>query len=398
MPKTRRNVIRPLAKPVTMLTIVAVALVAGACGVLGGGGDTPAVGLVPTRVVNPQPTPAATATPEVPPEPTATPEAEPFFTFTEAENLVYDHIRSCADQVSRSDQPVETVFQSIFDSTELEWQVTASSRDRLLSFGVWRVNDNNGVVTPGNATAAGIDSPSVICANPVSLISGSPTPPLIVLPTPVAPAAPSVLVDNSDLAAHVIWSRVYSCYDHFPVRSSFTAISDENGNWVVEGRSAPLVEETRSAVFFYGLWRINAVTGQDFALDFQANRAASACGQRDAGTRVISAEAIPLEVASVLVWAAVYDCFNPRPEFSSFTVRRQNPGTAIVEGRTLPAAERETTSVNGEVTTVVTESVGVTVTEFYGLWFVDESTSQITPWDSLAVATAARSCFKVPTD
>jgi hypothetical protein len=71
LPGFRRDVIRPLAKPPTILAIVVVAIVAGACGIVGGSGDTQIAGLVPTQSPSLIPTPSPTPTLE--PEPTATP-------------------------------------------------------------------------------------------------------------------------------------------------------------------------------------------------------------------------------------------------------------------------------------------------------------------------------------
>jgi hypothetical protein len=97
-----------------------------------------------------------------------------------------------------------------------------------------------------------------------------------------------------------------------------------------------------------------------------------------------------------VVWPAVYDCFSPRPEFSSFTVRRESSERAIVEGR----GQTTVTLVSERVVAgeILLDTTEFTELVFYGLWFVDADTSEITPWDSLAKSTAAKACFQVPTN
>jgi hypothetical protein len=80
-------------------------------------------------------------------------------------------------------------LNSAFDYSALEWQVISSSKDKTLNFGTWLVDDNTGVVTPGNSIANSIDSPSIRCGVPMAHISGAPTPPHILdpLPDPITP-------------------------------------------------------------------------------------------------------------------------------------------------------------------------------------------------------------------
>lgn len=148
---------------------------------------------------------------------------------------------------------MDTVLNSVFDYSALEWQVTISSKDKTLNFGTWLVDDNTGGVTQGNAIASSIDSPSIICGVPVAHISGAPTPPHIILQGPPALVEPDALVQTAEQSELVVWVSVYNCYDHFPDLTSFIGRQDESGNWVVEGRS-PITQ--------YGLWRVNATTGQ----------------------------------------------------------------------------------------------------------------------------------------
>ena len=359
-----------------------VALFLGACGLIGGGSDTPIAGVVPTRAPSVQQTPVVAATPELPPTPTPVP--EPVFSSAEAENLVFGRIRSCADQVSVARGPsVEAVMDSVFDPGANQWQVTVSSRDKTLSFGTWRVDDTSGEVTPGNAIATSISLPSIICGEPVTQLSGAPTAPVILLPTPTPPVEPEALVQTPTQAALLVWVSVYNCYDHFPVLESFTANQDLSSNWVVEGKS----ETTQ-----YGLWRVNANTGEAVALDLLARYAATNCTQRNAGTTV---QTIPPTSAALRVWSAVYDCFkNPSPEFSSFTVRLESSELALVEGRAETTIEVTVTRiVDGATEEFIDER---TVIFYYGLWLVDANGFAITPWDAVARATAAKSCFQEP--
>ncbi len=356
--------------------------------------------LVPTQSPSLIPTPSPTPTPE--PEPSATPVRvevrDPVLTSTEAENLVFQHVRSCSDQIVGDDrsEPILIVFLTdYFPETEV-WEVFVASDDKILSFGVWGVIDSDSTVSAIDPIAADINQPDTQCVAPVTQFDRQYTPPKTVPSPPDAPANPDILIGTGALASLIVWSNVYSCYDHFPELLSFTSNQDENGNWIVEGRSAAIEEENsaRKAVFFYGLWRVNAVSGEIVARDAQANRAAFACAQQNSGSTELTADLIPLNVASLQVWTAVYDCFNPRPEFSSFTMRRESTARHIVEGRF-----DNTVVTVGEIivsgTPTPTETT-TTETVFYGLWFVDPDSFEITPWDSLAKSTAAKSCYQLP--
>ena len=341
-----------MTRPTAILAIVVVALVAGACGVLGGGSDLPTV-LQPTPMTSPRATPVPPATPEPTPNPTATPVAEPLFTSREAENIVFVHIRNCADQVSSARAlPVAAVMDSVFDSAVQEWQVTVTSKDKLINFGTWRVDDSNGVVTPGNSS----------------------TPPLVVVP--------SALVQSSEQANLLVWSRVYSCYDNFPELDSFTANREPDGDWVMVGLS----DTTQ-----YGLWRVLSADGDVRALDGQASRAANACGLRDAGVDVTG---ITQGAAALRVGSAVYDCFTPSPEFVSFVERLESSKLVIVEGRGETTTEVEVQRIVSGTTETFTEERIERV--FYGMWLVETKNLTISPWGSVARATVVKSCFQVP--
>ena len=371
-----------MTRPTAILAIVVVALVAGACGVLGGGSDLPTV-LQPTPVASPRATPVPPATPEPTPNPTATPVAEPLFTSREAENIVFVDIRNCADQVSSARAlPVAAVMDSVFDSAVQEWQVTVTSKDKLINFGTWRVDDSNGVVTPGNAIAGSINDPSIICGVPIALISGAPTTPIILSSTPPPVVVPSALVQSSEQANLLVWSRVYSCYDNFPELDSFTANREPDGDWVVVGLS----DTTQ-----YGLWRVLSADGDVRALDGQASRAANACGLRDAGVDVTG---VTQGAAALRVWSAVYDCFTPSPEFASFVERLESSKLVIVESRGETTTEVEVQRIVSGTTETFTEDRIDRV--FYGMWLVETKNLTISPWDSVARATALKSCFQVP--
>lgn len=179
-----------------------------------------------------------------------------------------------------------------------------------------------------------------------------------------------------------MWSRVFSCYDNFPALQSFTANQEPDGNWIVVGLS----DTTQ-----YGLWRVNAVTGEARALDLQASRAATNCSSRDAGADVAG---IPQSTAALRVWSSVYDCFTPSPEFSSFVVRLESSKLAIVEGRGETTVDVEVQRIVSGTTETFTEERVERV--FYGLWLVNRNGLVITPWDAVARSTAIKSCYQDP--
>ena len=115
-----------------LLAVPAVFLLWG-CGILGGGGPTPA----PVRTVVAR-TPVPTATPTPPPlvEATLTPTPTPALDGPEAEQLVFSRLRQCADQVAFTVVTgVSVTLTSDYSAKDGKWLVGASSSDPDLNFG-----------------------------------------------------------------------------------------------------------------------------------------------------------------------------------------------------------------------------------------------------------------------
>ena len=176
-------------------------------------------------------------------------------------------------------------------------------------------------------------------------------------------------MEAAEDAATAVWVSVYSCYGHFPLSSSFSATLETPVQWVVEGRSGTTI---------YGLWSVDAVSGEIEPIDEVARQAKEDC---------LLAPEVPVSFtpaqASLRAWLAVYECFEPPPKFEFFVGQQLTPQRWVVEGREVQ--EEEEFDIGPKKPDVL-----------YGLWLVDTDTGQILPWDSLAILTAGRSCFKQP--
>ncbi len=259
------------------------------------------------------------ATPVALPTPTARPPATSSPTPTRppvtnlgrsgAEALVWSRMHPCADQIvssegsgdnsgdSSGDGSGGTVAFTSTDSVESEtWLVEASTGDSGLSFGRWEVADATGLVTPvdqvASAIAATIASDAAICARPAALLARGLTPPLFptstptpaptptVVPTatpnptalpPTPTATPTAVAATGEQARLRVWVAVRSCFNTLPPVEVLTAYQDQPQRWIVEGRDTG----DEGATVTYGLWFVDASTGQITPSDLLAQRAAA---------------------------------------------------------------------------------------------------------------------------
>ena len=319
-------------------------------------------GNTPPLFTTPTPSPVPTPTPTRTPIRTPTPTPAISRSMSEVEGLVWSRIRGCADQLATSTQTQFTVdFTTTYSVTEGVWFVVAFSEVANLGFGKWQVVDSTGVVSSRDDVARSIDTPGILCLPPGAYLSSN-TPPLFATPTPTptptATPTPAPVVGTADQAATIVWASVYGCYGHFPEASSFTATPDGPTRWIVEGRSADTV---------YGVWSVDAMTGNITPSDQVAEQVTEKC--------IPTPVVLTAEQAALRVWLATYKCFVPSPLFSAFSGYQDNPQRWIVEGRF---------EVDPETTIM------------YGLWLVKTDTGNIEPWDALASQTAAKICFSHP--
>ena len=265
------------------------------------------------------------------------------------------------------------------------WVSEVANEDGTLSFGRWQVPDATGIAAALDEIASAIVSPGITCDIPVALLATGLTPPVLLPPTatPIPPSA----ITTAGQAQLRVWIAVFNCYDHFPALESFTAYEDSPFRWVVEGKSD---------ITQYGLWLVDIQTGEISPADQLAEKAAATC-------ELPAQAAFPAVVAALqaelLVWAAVYDCFDfdyPKPKTTTLKAYQDNPQRWLVEGRDDVVVEVEVESVldSGSTTETFIEEREQTV--FYGLWLVDTSTGAITPWDALARTTAFNPCYQSP--
>ena len=336
------------------------------------------------RAALPVPTPTATVPvePTATPLPTATPTPSPTVGRALAESLVWSEVSGCAEQVAAPPEEdegeeeaaaavaeaieVNVVFASAYDAPNLRWLVDIATNDDLLSFGQWTVTDEaSPLVTPRDATAGRIAAGDARCALPSALLDGAPTPPLFL--------AIEVLVPSAELAATRVWTSVYGCYQEFPAFESFAGRAGLEGTWIIEGKS----ETTR-----YGLWEVDAATGAITPKDDLARQVDEARQEEGSCSppEEVQPTVVTSEEASLRAWVAAYDCFEPHPEFDSFTTRQEDPRRWVVEGRLT-------------VETTVGEETIVT-TDFYGVWLVDTGTGAVSGLDNRAIALTDNVCFK----
>ena len=363
-----------------MVGMISLLLLAGC---VFGGGDSdptpePETADEPAATSTPEPSPSPEAT--EPPPPTAT--RVPTINETVAETLVFSKISACADQLVRiTEGNIGLEFSTAYNADDGTWTVEAFNRNPALALGIWQVRDASGDVAPEDSVATEINAAESVCLLPVATRAKGRTPPRFAVPTatpaptatPPATATPTppLKVTTADEAATSVWISVYSCFGHFPASESFTGTEDGPVRWIVEGRSEATV---------YGLWLVDAVTGTITPADEVARLAESDCLMTPEVPVSLTAEQ-----ASLRAWMAVYQCFDPPPEFSSFVALQLTPQRWIVEGRKTVA------EVDGQQ-----ESEPQIEEAFYGFWQVDTDTGEIQPWDERAEVLAGTACFKQP--
>ena len=372
------------------LLFVALAAVLGGCNLISGA-PTPTP-FVPVRVVvTPQPTATPVPTETPPPEdltPTPTPLPTSKLTSGTVRQLVFTALSQCANQISANqtsqdaEGSVELEITATFRAVEGVWQSQVTSSDQLLYFGTWHTSDETGGITPVDVVATDISAPDTVCSEPTARLSQGPIPVLAL------PPAPTPIISAREIAQLRVWVHIYNCYKTFPALDSFTAYEKEPGAgvWIVEG----VAEDAR-----YGLWevdsRIQGSSEQITPVDQLAKQVEAPCNLPPGAS---FSPVITNEQAALRVWAAVYDCFTPRPENTNFKVLVDNPQRWLVEGRGEETIEVQVEKTEGGVTEVFTEERTTTV--FYGLYIVDATTGLIIPWDTLAIGTGVQPCYRPP--
>ena len=358
---------------------VAFLLLLSACPSPGGGADTiaavtPSVKQTPTPIPEASPTVAPTETPE----PTATP--APTRKDTEVENRVLLAIMTCAGQLAAATgSTISPDFETTYDSIDGTWRIDAFSKTPALTFGTWNVDDDTGAVTPEDGTAQGISTPDLQCLPALARRARGRTPPIFgppsaptPTPLPKATPLPRRVIGSEEQAELAVWVTTYSCFGNYPFLSSFSAEPDGPVRWIVEGRSTDTV---------YGLWTVNAINGEITPNDQVARQAQQQCEE----TPEVPA-AMRASQAALRVWMATYQCFDPPPPNNFFVGHLITPQRWIVEGREAKEKDAEGFIIETKVKT----------DELFGFWLVDTDTGVISPWDRLAIDTAARPCFKQP--
>jgi hypothetical protein len=371
-----------LRSKISLLLLAMLGLfVFGAC--IGGGDDTAqAAALAPSAAqATPTPTPLpADAQASSTPTPTPVPEIAPLVSRADAEGAVLEAIAACTDGVAGGLGPTATglrlFFDSSFQSLTRSWLIETNTADFAVTFGHWRVNEGGLLqASPVDRIAERIATSGLDCAYPSVLLEADPAPPRFVEPPvdidpeaaePVVvneePVGPVAIITSPDLAAIRVWSGVYSCSQDFPTLESFIARQDASNIWLVEGRTD---------VTSYGLWAVDAYTGDVEPRDERAKLVFASC---DAGPIAVTGEQ-----ASVRVWVATYDCFGSPPPLIAFHAAQESPSRWVVEGRI------ELVDINTGA------SLGTTL---YGLWLVETDTGAITGLDTAARATRIQDCFQ----
>ena len=376
----------------------------GACLFQGGSDPIPPNPTIPPRPTQPSGS-GATATPVADPTLTTVSNLTP----EEAQRLVFQVIRPCADEISVQRGSEIELAITVEAAQDGLFHVAANSRDKELSFGSWRVEDATGEVVPFDSVAGSVASREATCAEPVAKLAQGLTPPLFVpltpipTPTPTPPPTPTPTptqiptptptpaptstpqpppaVSTAELAQRQVWVRVFNCYDHFPELGSFTAQQFGPLSWVVEGKSP---------ITHYGLWLVDGVSGGISPLDQLAEQAAASC---DLPATASFPAVVDSQQAALRVWAAVYDCFTPRPKATEFNVFVDSPQRWLVEGRGEVTIKVQVEKKVEDDTTETFEEER-TITIFYGLWVVDTTTGAITPWDFLARDLQRQICYR----
>jgi hypothetical protein len=362
-------------------------LAAAALGLAACGGDSaPAQASAPSapfQSAEPASTPAPSATPTadvtVPQlEVLPTPTFQPLITRSEAESAVLAAVSACAAGVSGGGLQSEALrlfFESEYFPAHRAWEIEVTTSDFTVGFGRWRVNEGDlFAALPADRLADQIASSDFVCAFPAVLLEADPAPPRFVdvPPDPVAvdeepieeaPAdeTPLDIITSGDLASIRVWAGVYNCSQDFPSLSSFIARRDVGGVWLVEGRTP---------VTAYGLWEVDAASGEVRARDDRARQVESSC---DASPVALSGEQ-----ASVRVWVATYDCFGSPPPLAAFEAAQESPHRWVGEGRTA----------------LIDSATGAMGATLFGLWLVESDTGALTGLDSTARNLRSQDCFQ----
>ena len=328
----------------------------------------------------PTPTPAVTLATPTPTQPELPPDVSPLVSHVDAERAVLEAIATCTDGVTQGGGQLvglRMFFDSEFSPASRAWLIEANTSDFAVTFGHWRVNEGDRLAArPDDRVAEQIASGLVECTFPTVLLDADPAPPRfltlqeVAIPEeiPEEPATeeeqptPPDIISSADLAAVRVWSGVYSCSQDFPSLASFTARPDVGGLWLVEGRTE---------VTSYGLWEVEAATGNVQARDERARQVEASCGA--------SPVTLTGEQAAVRVWVATYDCFGEPPPLFAFTSAQETPHRWVVEGRA----------------SVIDIETGATIgTVLYGLWLVETDTGSITGLDAMARNLRSLECFQ----
>ena len=346
-----------------------------------GGAEDPVFAQGIDPITTPTPTPPAgpgeqQATPEPTPTPTPTP-IPPLVSRSDAEGAVLDAIADCTDAVALTGAggapgAVRLFFESEFSPVTRSWLIKVDTADFAVTFGTWRVNEGGLLLARAvDRIADRIANSGLVCEYPSVLLEADPAPPRFVAPPPLAegelgeeePEGPAMLIATSAHAAMRVWTGVYDCSQDFPDVASFIGREYVNGSWVVEGKSE---------LTAYGLWEVDAYTGDVFPLDGLANAVVASC---DATPIVLTGSQ-----AAIRVWVASYDCYGAvPPRLEAFVAAQESPHRWVVEGR-------ETTI--DPLTGVI---LGQTL---LGLWLVETDSGAITGLDASARSMRAQACFQ----
>jgi hypothetical protein len=204
----------------------------------------------------------------------------------------------------------------------------------------------------------------LVCAYPTVLLEAAPAPPRFVAYADAAGNVvdSSLLVGTSELATLRVWSGIYDCSQDFPELNDFTARQYVNQKWLVEGKA----ETTQ-----YGLWEVDAATGNVTPVDGHAQAIFESC---DATPIVMNAQQ-----AQIRIWVATYDCHvGSKPPLTAYSAQQESPHRWVVEGRmTIPAS-----GGNPPVDVLL------------GLWQVETDSGAITGLDAFARNMRAQACFQ----
>ena len=352
------------------------------------GGDPPAAragSASQTSAPTTAPTPTPTPEPQtVLPTPTPTP-LPPLITRGEAESAVLEAIATCTEEVSLSlgvSAPLLLFFDSRFSDASRSWIAEVNTADFTVTFGTWRVSEGSRLqATPDDRVSDRIVNSGLECGFPMVLLESDPTPPRF--GDPDAQFGGGALIDTPELAAVRVWSGVYSCSQDFPALSDFSAILDVKNQWLVEGRTD---------VTSYGLWRVDALTGEVEPLDERARLVFGSC---DASVTTLTGEQ-----AAVRVWVATYDCFaapdpaptpTPTSGATPTPVPTPTPGPEPTPHPDSPPLEAFTAAQETPYRWVVE---GREDTRLMGLWLVETDTGDITGLDAEARGLRALACFQ----